>query len=71
VFTARYAFSPYIKQICFVFKGLKGEISCSFPYLVKGEIFYSYACLVKSEMSRSSVFSTASLSPSDRTLSRL
>jgi hypothetical protein len=24
VFTARYALSPYIKQIRFVFKGLKG-----------------------------------------------
>jgi hypothetical protein len=24
VFTARYALSPYIKQICFVFKGLVG-----------------------------------------------
>jgi hypothetical protein len=23
VFTARYALSPYIKQVCFVFKGLK------------------------------------------------
>jgi hypothetical protein len=23
MFTARYALSPYIKQICFVFKGLK------------------------------------------------
>jgi hypothetical protein len=25
VFTARYALSPYIKQICFVFKGLKKQ----------------------------------------------
>jgi hypothetical protein len=26
VFTARYALSPYIKQIRFVFKGLMGEV---------------------------------------------
>jgi hypothetical protein len=25
VFTARYALSPYIKQTCFVFKGLKAD----------------------------------------------
>jgi hypothetical protein len=33
VFTARYALSPYIKQIRFVFKGLSGSVFCKTVYL--------------------------------------
>jgi hypothetical protein len=35
VFTARYALSPYIKQICFVFKGLNNYLATLFSKLIE------------------------------------
>jgi hypothetical protein len=45
VFTARYALSPYIKQIRFVFKGLKQSLDCVFHVLQYEELYiYSSQC---------------------------
>jgi hypothetical protein len=45
VFTARYALSPYIKQIRFVFKGLIA-FKCYFPRKERRDTSFCYKCLL-------------------------